>query len=76
MATGTVKWFNASKHYGFIAPDAGGRDVFVHKSVLAASNLVSLEDGARVSFDLAQDGARSVAANLALLEAHSAAATD
>ena len=68
MATGTVKWFNASKHYGFIAPDGGGRDVFVHKSVLVLSNLASLDDGARVSFDLAQDGERAIAANLALLE--------
>ena len=68
MATGTVKWFSASKHYGFITPDTGGQDVFLHRSVLAASDLTALEDGARVSFDLAQDGGRTVAANLALLE--------
>jgi cold shock protein len=67
MATGTVKWFNASKHYGFITPDAGGRDVFVHRSVLAASELAELKDGARVSFEVTQDGERRVAANLALL---------
>lgn len=71
MATGTIKWFNASRHYGFITPDAGGRDVFVHKSVLAASDLATLEDGTRVSFDLAQDGQRAIAANLALLETQS-----
>lgn len=68
MATGTVKWFSNSKHYGFITPDAGGRDVFLHRSVLAASNLDVLADGARVSFDLTQDGERASAANLALLE--------
>jgi CspA family cold shock protein len=71
MATGTVKWFSASRHYGFITPDAGGQDVFLHRSVLAASHLAALEEGARVSFDLAQDGERTVVANLALLETHS-----
>ncbi len=73
MATGTVMWFNASKHYGFIAPDAGGRDVFLHMSALEAANLTSLTDGARVSFDLAQDGERPFAANLTLLETRSSA---
>lgn len=68
MATGTVKWFSASKHYGFITPDAGGQDVFLHRSVLAASDLNALKDGARVSFDVAQDEGRTIAANLALLE--------
>jgi len=68
MATGTVKWFSNSKHYGFITPDAGGQDVFLHRSVLAASDRAALTDGARVSFDLTQDGERAIAANLALLE--------
>ncbi|HEU5428845.1 MAG TPA: cold-shock protein [Actinocrinis sp.] len=72
MATGTVKWFSNSKHYGFITPDAGGRDVFLHRSVLTASDLTELEDGARVSFDLTQDGEHAIAANLALLETQSA----
>lgn len=71
MATGTIKWFSASKHYGFIVPDAGGRDVFVHRSVLAASDRAALQDGTRVSFDPTQDGARIVATNLALLETSS-----
>lgn len=71
MATGTIKWFNASKHYGFIAPDAGGQDVFVHRSALPASGRAALQDGTRVSFDLTQEGARVVAANLALLETSS-----
>jgi len=67
MATGTIMWFNVSKHYGFIAPDEGGRDVFLHQSALEAAELASLADGARVSFDLVQDGERPAAANLALL---------
>jgi len=71
MATGTVMWFNTAKHYGFIAPDTGGQDVFLHVSALEAANLSSLVDGARVSFDLAQDGERPFAANLALLETQS-----
>jgi cold shock protein len=70
MATGTVMWFNASKHYGFIAPDTGGRDVFLHVSALEAADLTALANGARVSFDLAQDAERPVAANLVLLETH------
>lgn len=73
MATGTVMWFNAAKHYGFIAPDAGGQDVFLHQSVLEAAELTSLADGARVSFDLVHDGQRTAAANLALLETRSSA---
>jgi len=68
MATGTVKWFSASRHYGFITPDEGGRDVFLHRSVLGACDLAALKDGTRVSFDLAQDGQRTLAANLVLLE--------
>jgi cold shock protein len=71
MATGTVKWFSNSKHYGFITPDAGGQDVFLHRSVLVASHLATLDDGARVSFDLTQDGQRTSAANLVLLETQS-----
>lgn len=71
MATGTIKWFSNSKHYGFITPDAGGCDVFLHRSVLVASKLDTIEEGARVTFDLTQDGQRIVAANLALLETHS-----
>ncbi|MBS2964864.1 cold shock domain-containing protein [Actinocrinis puniceicyclus] len=67
--TGTVKWFNGSKHYGFIAPDGGGRDVFVHRSALRHSGLAELQDGARVSFDLTQDAEHAFAANLVLLEA-------
>jgi CspA family cold shock protein len=51
MATGTVKWFNDSKGYGFITPDEGTKDVFVHHSSVAGEGFKTLAEGARVSFD-------------------------
>lgn len=55
MPTGTVKWFNTTKGYGFIAPDEGGKDVFVHISAVERSGLTGLADNQKVSFEL-QDG--------------------
>jgi cold shock protein len=55
MATGTVKWFNTTKGYGFIQPDAGGTDVFVHISAVQRSGLTGLADGQKVSYDISQD---------------------
>ena len=55
MATGTVKWFNSTKGFGFIAPDQGGADVFVHISAVERSGLSSLVEGQKVSFEIAQD---------------------
>jgi CspA family cold shock protein len=55
MATGVVKWFNAAKGFGFIAPDGGGPDVFVHASALQRSGLENLRDGQAVSFDVEND---------------------
>jgi cold shock protein len=55
MPTGTVKWFNTTKGFGFIAPDDGGKDVFVHISAVEASGLTGLADNQKVSFEL-QDG--------------------
>ena len=55
MATGTVKWFNETKGYGFITPDQGGQDVFVHISAVERSGLRSLNDGQKISFDLEAD---------------------
>jgi cold shock protein len=55
MPTGTVKWFNATKGYGFIQPDQGGPDVFVHISAVERSGMNSLNDGDAVSFDLEND---------------------
>ena len=51
MATGTVKWFNDSKGYGFIAPEDGGKDLFVHHSNIAGSGFKSLPEGAKVHFE-------------------------
>ena len=51
MATGTVKWFNSTKGYGFIQPDNGGKDVFVHISAVEAAGLRSLADGQKITFE-------------------------
>src|SRR5215212_8682426 len=55
MATGTVKWFNETKGYGFIQPDQGNKDVFVHISAVERSGMSGLAEGMRVSFDLEAD---------------------
>ena len=55
MATGTVKWFNEQKGYGFIQPDEGGRDVFVHISAVERSGLRGLAEGQKVSYDVEAD---------------------
>jgi cold shock protein len=52
MATGTVKWFNETKGYGFIAPDQGGKDVFVHISAVERSGLRGLAEGMKISYDV------------------------
>ena len=67
MATGTVKWFNTTKGYGFIAPDAGGKEIFVHISDVERSGLTGLADDQKVTFDVeaGRDG-RESATNLAL----------
>lgn len=68
MATGTVKWFNATKGYGFIQPDAGGNDVFVHVTAVQAAGLNGLDDNQKVSFEVesGRNGKES-ATNLQLL---------
>lgn len=69
MANGTVKWFNPTKGYGFIVPDEGGNDVFVHISALQAAGLRSLPDGQRIAFELATQKGKTSAVNLKLLDA-------
>ena len=67
MANGTVKWFNATKGFGFIQPESGSKDVFVHVSALERAGIHQLNDGQVVSFDLERDrNGRESATNLVL----------
>ncbi|MGB5871732.1 MAG: cold-shock protein [Albidovulum sp.] len=68
MATGTVKWFNTAKGFGFIAPDDGGKDVFVHISAVEKAGLKSLSDNQKIAYEMLEgrDG-RSSAGELRLL---------
>jgi CspA family cold shock protein len=66
MATGTVKWFNASKGFGFIQPESGGKDVFVHITAVQAAGLQGLNDGQRVSYEVQMERGKESAGNLKL----------
>ena len=72
MANGTVKWFNPTKGFGFIQPDQGGSDVFVHISALERAGISNLNEGQRVAYELATNKGRTSAANLKLLDANAA----
>jgi CspA family cold shock protein len=64
MATGTVKWFNATKGYGFIQPQDGGKDVFVHISAVERAGLNTLNEGLRVEYELVSNRGKTSAENL------------
>ncbi len=66
MAQGTVKWFNETKGYGFIMPQDGGKDVFVHITAVQAAGLKGLNDGQQVSFDVEMERGKAAATNLKL----------
>ena len=64
MPTGTVKWFNKVKGFGFIQPDDGSKDVFVHISAVQRAGMQSLREGQKVSFDVMQERGKTAAGNL------------
>lgn len=64
MATGTVKWFNSQKGFGFIQPDDGGKDVFVHISAVERAGMGSLAEGQKIKYDIATDRGKPAATNL------------
>jgi CspA family cold shock protein len=64
MTTGTVKFFNTSKGFGFISPEGGGKDVFVHATAVEAAGMRSLNEGQKVSFDIQPDARGAKAVNL------------
>ncbi len=66
MSIGTVKWFNATKGYGFIVPQDGGKDVFVHITAVQAAGLDGLNDGQKVSYEVVTERGKQAAANLRL----------
>ena len=66
MPTGKVKWFNPDKGYGFIQPDGGAKDVFVHISAVQAAGLTALADNQKVSFDVVKERGKEAASNLKL----------
>jgi CspA family cold shock protein len=68
MIDGTVQWFNTTRGYGFIAPDDGSKDVFVHISTLEKAGIAQLNDGQRVAFDVVANKGKTAAANIQLLD--------
>ena len=66
MATGTVKWFNTTKGFGFIMPQDGGKDVFVHITAVQAAGLRGLDEGQTISYEVVMERGKAAAANLKL----------
>ncbi len=67
MANGTVKWFNATKGFGFIQPDDGSKDVFLHISAVERAGIARINEGQKVSYDLMTERGKTAAGNLKLL---------
>jgi len=65
--TGTVKWFNSTKGYGFIAPDNGSKDVFIHRSAVEAVGLETLDDNQKIEFEVTSSQGKESAANIKLI---------
>ena len=76
MATGTVKWFNDAKGFGFIEPEAGGEDVFAHFSAIQMDGFRTLKQGGRVSFEVVQGPKGQLAQNIAAIDAGAGTAPD
>ena len=66
MATGKVKWFDAKKCFGFITPDEGGKDAFLHVSALQAANISSVTDGQAVEYELTEQRGKMAASNITI----------
>ena len=67
MATGKVKWFDAKKGFGFITPDDGGKDAFLHVSALQTANIQSVSDGQAVSYELTEQRGKEAASEIAII---------
>ena len=67
MATGKVKWFDAKKGFGFITPDDGGKDAFLHVSALQAANIETISDGQAVSYELTEQRGKEAASEIQLV---------
>lgn len=72
MATGTVKWFNPTKGFGFIQPDNGGEDVFVHVSAVEKAGMRGLDEGQKLSYELEENRGKTSAANLVAVDSEAA----
>lgn len=68
MATGTVKWFNPDKGFGFIVPDDGGKDVFIHITALQSLGMTTINENQKVSYDIVENRGKEAAGNLVLVD--------